>query len=339
MITDAFMASPDRGCAPGKADPDLFFAPAANAFATVAQKAAASERREQARRQCRRFCPFTEQCFAWAEQDGQRHGFWGGVNMSSEVDRRKHRDKWGIAAAPEPAELSLIDRVLAGTAAFDDLDAADQVAAVNSGIEQGETLESLAGRFGTTAESLQLLIIDKAEIFDRKVKALYEAGKADRDIALSLGVHAKTVSVSRARQSLPALYGPGGRELTAAGRDAREQRLKQQDLIVQRLYEKGLTDDQIVAESGLTYDQVRWTRRRLRMPSKRRPGRASTELREQRKARVRDLHSQGLSDVAIAKQMGVAPSYVNQIRGKWLGLPALFSGQGKRITQPEAVPA
>ncbi|GLW32251.1 WhiB family transcriptional regulator [Actinoplanes regularis] len=338
MINDTFMVSPDRGCAPGKADPDFFFAQS-NASATAAAKRATRAKRDWARRQCRERCPFTRQCFAWAEQSGQRHGFWGGVDMAQTLDRAKHRELWDVPdGSARDAELPLIDRVLAGVGDFQTLSAEDQVEAVNTGLERDETYDSLAKRFGSTAEALMLLVGERAETFDEQVKRLYAKGKSDRDIGLSLGVHAKTVSTSRGRQGLPTLYGPGGRHLTEAGREQRKQRFKQQDLIIRDLHGEGLNDPQIAERSGLTVDQVRWIRgTRLGLPQNAVTSERQQAIRE-REDTVRELYEQDLSDGAIAERTGLTTSYVRYIRGNRLKLPAKFGSRGRRI-DAVAVPA
>lgn len=337
MISDAFMTSPDRGCALAKVDTEFFFVSTPhNAPSAVKEKVRAT--RAKVRRLCRDHCPFTAQCFAWADETGQRHGIWGGVDMSYDKERRDARAALGL---PDPAaqpEMPLIDRVLAGTSAFSPLDTDVQVDVVQAGLEQGLSFEQMAGRFEQPAEALQLLVGVEAETFDQQVARLYAAGKDDRSIGLTLGVHAKTVSSSRKRQGLATLYGPGGRYLSDAGRAQRENRLKQQDLLVRQGYDKGLTDEEIAEQTGLSVDRVTWTRRnRLALVSKHRAERVSEEVREQRKAEVRKLYEQGLSDAAIARQLGHAQSYVSTIRRNWLKLPPLFTSHGVPVKQ--AVPA
>src|SRR6185436_12237644 len=124
--------SPDRGCAPGKADPDLFFAPSDRAAT-----------REKARRQCRRFCPFTRDCFAWAEANGQRHGFWGGVDMGREKDRARHREMWNIPKAGDPRverdSSQMVAQMLAGGTrkSFGALTAGEQAEVVTAYRDKG----------------------------------------------------------------------------------------------------------------------------------------------------------------------------------------------------------
>ena len=54
------------------------------------------------------------------------------------------------------------------------------------------------------------------QAFDADVKRYYDAGHDDCSIATILGVWPKTVARSRARQKMPALYGPGGRRIRTA---------------------------------------------------------------------------------------------------------------------------
>lgn len=71
-----FADHPDRGCAPDKAEPDVFFADRSDPVIEVARKAC-------------RGCIFRSECLDRALDQGEQHGVWGGVLMSSAVERRK----------------------------------------------------------------------------------------------------------------------------------------------------------------------------------------------------------------------------------------------------------
>lgn len=261
MIDDAFMTSPDRGCAPGKATTEMFFA-TVQPHTSSAEKRVVREARSKARNLCRGHCPFIAQCFTWAEQTSQRNGIWGGVDMAYDRERAQARARFGIATAAS-AEVPMVDRVLAGTAKdFQELTPEDQEKVVYAGLERGLTLNKMSIRFHCTPRALQLLIGQNSKTFDQQVKDLYDRGKSDTAIALALGAGTNTVARSRARQDLPPLFGPGGRKLTEIGQE-------QRDKAVRELYEQDLSDAAIARQLDLTPDQVKWIRgSRLDLPAK-----------------------------------------------------------------------
>jgi hypothetical protein len=61
-----FADDPNRGCAPGKADPDAFFTDSTDGDRRVAA------------RHCVK-CPVRQACQDWAVATGQEHGVWGGL--------------------------------------------------------------------------------------------------------------------------------------------------------------------------------------------------------------------------------------------------------------------
>lgn len=76
MIALDFADDPRRGCAPGKVDPNIFFA----------------DRREPELEEARAVCSgcqFQQACVDRALDRGEEHGLWGGVLVSSKVERRK----------------------------------------------------------------------------------------------------------------------------------------------------------------------------------------------------------------------------------------------------------
>jgi hypothetical protein len=71
-----FTDDPRRGCAPGKVDPEIFFADRHDPAL------------DTARATCHG-CPFRQQCLDRALDRGEAHWIWAGVLMSSAVERRK----------------------------------------------------------------------------------------------------------------------------------------------------------------------------------------------------------------------------------------------------------
>lgn len=74
-MTLDFTDDPRRGCAPGKVDPDIFFADRGGQM-------------DKARAACRG-CPFRGQCLERALDRDESFGIWAGVLMSSVVEKRK----------------------------------------------------------------------------------------------------------------------------------------------------------------------------------------------------------------------------------------------------------
>lgn len=86
-MTVDFTDDPRRGCAPGKVDPDIFFADRGGQM-------------DKARAACAG-CPFRTACVQRALKQGERFGIYGGVLMSSDMER----------GAAERGERTTSDRV------------------------------------------------------------------------------------------------------------------------------------------------------------------------------------------------------------------------------------
>ena len=91
----AFMASPDRACR--TVDPDLFYS-------------VQDTDQELAKVVCGH-CPFRQDCATWALANGEQHGIWGGVLMSSPDERRQAREDFHVTAQvpkpkPKPVRVS-----------------------------------------------------------------------------------------------------------------------------------------------------------------------------------------------------------------------------------------
>jgi hypothetical protein len=187
----AWMTDPARGCAPSKVKSDLFFS---------------ENRADQnvAVQVCLTSCPFVSACDAYATEQGEREGVWGGKVRSS----RQHRN-----TTPQPDDTVVVDQALTSRPElFKRLTGEQQADVVRAGLERGMSLNKMAQRFHKTITGLKLLIGEEVASFDQQVNRLYHNGRTDIEIATVLGTHPKTVGVSRARQQLPALYGPGGRK-------------------------------------------------------------------------------------------------------------------------------
>jgi WhiB family transcriptional regulator, redox-sensing transcriptional regulator len=78
----AFMSDMNRGCAPGKVDPEIFHSDD-------------TDQRNQAKSICRS-CPVIQLCHQYAVETDQRSGIWGGVNRNSNAlkqARKKARQR------------------------------------------------------------------------------------------------------------------------------------------------------------------------------------------------------------------------------------------------------
>lgn len=153
-----FVRNPERGCAPGKANPDDFFTESADGQQTVVVAHCTT-------------CPVMQACRDWAVTTRQEHGVWGGLTRQQLAAAiAEHRAQ--TPAPPKPAKPK----------------------------------PATGGRIKRW---------DPA-VLDAEVAAKHAAGRSDHHIAISLGVHPRTVQTSRERQGLPVLYGPGGRRVRQA---------------------------------------------------------------------------------------------------------------------------
>jgi hypothetical protein len=186
----AWMTDPARGCSPSRVSADLFF----------------SENRARqniAVGICQNDCPFLSSCDAYATQQGEREGVWGGKVRSS----RQHRN-----TTPEPDDTVVIEQALTSRPEiFKKLNTEQKTEVVLAGIQRGIALHRMAERLQCPVRTLKRLVGEDIEAFDGKVRELYELGRKDPEIALALDASAKSVFNSRMRQHLPSLYGPGGR--------------------------------------------------------------------------------------------------------------------------------
>ncbi|BEL07854.1 hypothetical protein Q0Z83_060450 [Actinoplanes sichuanensis] len=216
MTRVSFMEDPARGCAPGRVDPDIFFASprlpevveAGLAFQAKLDKA-------RARRTCRERCRFAQACFTRAESNGDRYGIWGGVDMANNAERRQARKRFGLAergeVTPETDEV-LVERVLnSGPAAFKALTDDRRALVVRAAVGGGMSWTAMERKFRVRQATLRALAGEGVEGFDQQVQRLYHEGRSDQAIALTLGCDQKKVKNTRARLGLPALFGPGGR--------------------------------------------------------------------------------------------------------------------------------
>lgn len=82
-----FMTNPDRRCA--QVDADIFYS--------------ASDIDQGAARSVCGPCDFRKNCLIWALKHKEVHGVWGGVLMSSAVERKKAAAELGLDTTPAPA--------------------------------------------------------------------------------------------------------------------------------------------------------------------------------------------------------------------------------------------
>lgn len=111
-----------------------------------------------------------------------------------------------------PYDHVAIDRALTGRPElFRTFSPAEQAETVKAGLTRRMSYNRLARLFHRSVAHLRDLAGDVPASFDVQVHQLYRRGHNDQEIAVSLGVHRKTVQTSRDRQGLAPLYGPGGR--------------------------------------------------------------------------------------------------------------------------------
>jgi hypothetical protein len=186
----AWMTDPARGCSPSRVSTDLFFSEN-RAHQNIAVGI------------CRNECPFLSACDAYATQQGEREGVWGGKVRSS----KQHRN-----TTPETDDTVVIDQALTTRPElFRKLSTEQKTEVVRAGLQRGIAMHRMSERLQCPVRTLKRLIGEDIEAFDAKVLQLYELGRKDPEIALALDASAKSVFNSRMRQHLPSLYGPGGR--------------------------------------------------------------------------------------------------------------------------------
>lgn len=71
----------DHAACSGTDDPELFF--------PDGETDPARYQAAQAAAICRRYCPVTNWCLQWAQENGMEHGVWGGVDL----DKRRSRPR------------------------------------------------------------------------------------------------------------------------------------------------------------------------------------------------------------------------------------------------------
>lgn len=137
-----------------------------------------------------------------------------------------------------------------------------------------------------------------------KVKELYDQGKYDSEIAKVFGVSDNVIFKWRKRNNLPAIK-PKGRSV------------KYDWDTVKKLYEAGMRDVQIEEQTGISRKRIRTWRSQNHLPKNPEPvNMDAVEFHERAKA----LHSQGLNDKQIGREMGVNDGRILRWRHKH-GLP------------------
>lgn len=172
---------------------------------------------------CRqRRCPVIQQCLQRAIDNGERQYVWGGVNFSNTAARnRVMRKAAGRPARGTPPRHPVEpERTLTGAMArhalnrpelFAKLTDQARIVAVRHGRGQGHSWSQLAQIWSRKIDYLQKLAGEPT--MRERVRALYDAGRSDSQIALTLDVNSATVAAVRKRLGLPAQFGPGGRRL------------------------------------------------------------------------------------------------------------------------------
>jgi hypothetical protein len=146
---------------------------------------------------------------------------------------------------------------------------------------------------------------------------LYELGQSDREIAAAEGVPRRVISAWRRFNKLSKHADPvrTTRQIKSSDRQA--------------LYERGLSDEEIAREQGVSTTSVRCWRQYWGLPVNYAPCRKEEKRRS---AERLDLYRKGLGDCAIADLQGVSPSAVKEWRHHY-GLSS--NNSQKCVVSPE----
>lgn len=168
-----------------------------------------------------------------------------------------------------------------------------------------------------------------AEKHGADIIRLAAEGLSDRVIAERLGIRLSTIGTARRR--LGAVKPPR----VARPREVQPPRYLQRRERVRALHGEGKTDQQIADELGSSRTAIAATRRKLGLPvnaaERRRTERIRRQPRIDHTADVVRLHTEGMTERQIAKDIGCSQTTVNRIR-RGLGLPV---NRPRRAPRPD----
>ncbi len=140
--------------------------------------------------------------------------------------------------------------------------------------------------------------------FDKdQMQALYDEGMNDREIAMELGCHEKTVGLWRRREGLP-------------GNGARKKCYYDPEVFL-AMYNKGYSDNRMSMLTGYHTSIIAAWRKSNHLPPVSRGGKEPEIDRK----KMRELYDQGMFDSQIAHELGCSDSAVRHWRMR-AGLPA-----------------
>jgi hypothetical protein len=219
--------------------------------------------RDTAVKLCRR-CPFQQECDAWATENGEKWGVWGGKVRHQPKGRRRDQD-----AALDGNGIT-----------FRRLTDEQKRTVVEKAIGRGMAWSMLAQTVKVTVVELMDLAPEAASALNRQVQDLYAGDHNDTDIADAVGLSRRTVKVIRERLGLQAKFSASGYRLpepmTAAAQQAERDRLT---AAIRRLYDQDLCDSEIAAVTGRSRPLIQHIRaNKLGLPSK--PGKPGRRPRK-----------------------------------------------------------
>jgi putative component of membrane protein insertase Oxa1/YidC/SpoIIIJ protein YidD len=185
------MTDPARGCSPSRVSADLFFSEN-RAHQNIAVGI------------CRNECPFLSACDAYATQQGEREGVWGGKVRSSKQVRN---------TTPQTDDTVVVDQALTSRPElFKKLTTEQKAEVVRAGLQRGIAMHRMSERLQCSSAHAQASSsVTTSRPSTPRSCSSTTLGRKDPEIALALDASAKSVFNSRMRQHLPSLYGPGGR--------------------------------------------------------------------------------------------------------------------------------
>lgn len=193
----AFFTDPRRRCAPTRPDSALW-------------TSELSSQTGKAARLCRMECPLVAECKAWATENNERWGVWGGMNLTNGVVRKTRRRLAREQRKPVLTREALVDKALTSNRLFfSKLTSDQQAAVVRGGLGRGLSYTALAQRLQHPVSFLQRLADPDAPTFDDQVHELWEKDCSDTEIAVTLGSTKTSVGASRRAQGLSPNFSRG----------------------------------------------------------------------------------------------------------------------------------
>ncbi|MCH8273822.1 MAG: hypothetical protein IH851_03445 [Armatimonadetes bacterium] len=154
----------------------------------------------------------------------------------------------------------------------------------------------------------------------RTIESLYSEGMTDIEIGDEIGLSPSTVRKVRCELGLVKYKLTPGRQLGPPARKKRDARMK-------RLYAKGMTDEEVAAEEGMSVLGVRKIRYSYGWDA---PGQATKAPTTERLKQVKKLLAQELTVLEVARTLGISDGRVYGLRNILRRQKARKAGKKKK---------